>query len=153
MKPLIEFFLILLLSAFMLTSCAHNQNRPETPDKKKVVEFPYWYEGRFPNKNPETWDEHYNAGVWLFNEGKFSEALDHFLKAAEISKGEAQRTCLTAAAVSALGAGDSRFKQLIDQLEPAGAGKDFRESTIIDQVIPVLKDIKYQEGGGNEKNS
>ena len=117
MKPLIEFFLILFLAALMLASCAHNQNLSEAPDNEKVVEFPYWYEGHLPDKDPETWDEHYNAGVWLFNEGKFPEALDHFLKAAEISTGEAQRTCLTAAAVTALAAGDPRFNQLIDQLE------------------------------------
>ena len=153
MKPLIEFFLILMLSAFMLASCAHNQNLSETADNQKVVEFPYWYEGRLPDKDPESWDEHYNAGVWLFREGKFSEALSHFLAAVDLTTGETQRTCLTAAAVAALGAGDPRFNQLIDQLEPSGHSKGFRETTIIDQVIPVLKDIKTGEGGEHDQNS
>jgi hypothetical protein len=153
MKPLIEFFLILLLSAFMLASCAHDQNQLTEANNQKVVEFPYWYEGHLPDKDPETWDEHYNAGVWLFQEGKFPEALNHFLVAVDLTTGEAQRTCLTAAAVTALGAGDPRFNQLIDQLELTEPENTFREKTIIDQAIPVLKDIKAGEGGGHDQNS
>lgn len=153
MKPIFEFSLTLFFCALVIVACAHNPNTSETPGNREVVEFPYWYGGRFPDKTPETWNEHYNAGVWLFREGNFPEALDHFLAAVELATGEAQRTCLTAAAISALGAGDPRYKQLIDRLEVAGPENAFRETTIIDRVIPVLKGIKYPEGGGHDKNS
>ena len=153
MKPLFKLFIIISVSALLLTACSHRQNLSENSKSQTVVEFPYYYEGKFPDKEPQSWDEHYNAGVWLFSEGKFSEALNHFIAAVELSKGEAQRTCLTAAAVSALGAGDHRYNNIIDQLELAGPDRQFNEATIIDQVIPVLKDIKYHEGGGHENNS
>ena len=109
------------------------------------VTFPANYVGRRLVDKPVSWTDYYDGGTYLFMRGRYSEATDYFLGAADRASGEAMRTCLAAAAVCALADDNTlEFEAIMDRFGSlADEDQDpFSEPTRTDGVIGVLSTIK-----------
>lgn len=143
-------FIVVCIVAVSLIGCGGIQPRNHTPvdlvnlASDEHVRFSISFRGNPVSDNPATWDEAYTGGTWLFNNGKYNEACAFFEAAEGMTYNEeAQRTCLVAAAISALGANDShRFREIISRLnkglERVGT---FRSPNIADAAIKKLNKI------------
>ena len=150
MEPLRALVFFLVLAGCSLTKPAVIQNPTAPVTASKTVSFPADYRGHIMKMNPLTWNEHYMAGAWLYRVGNYTEGTNHFLNAAELSNGEARRTCLAAAAVVALAGNDSRFHAIREKLKKTRDDNPFRTRTVTDKVAGTLEVITRSPTGGEE---
>ncbi|MBC8432376.1 hypothetical protein [Desulfobacula sp.] len=110
---------------------------------KALVKFPGNYRGKALKGQPVTWKDFYDGGTYLFEKGRYLLACDYFLNGAELAEGEAKKTCLSAAAVSALGADDTlRFVEIRDWLNRFQDPSPFKAVTPTDKAVGEIKKIR-----------
>lgn len=104
--------------------------------------FPMDYTGKPAKLQPETWAEFYDAGTFLYDTGKYDRATEYFLDAADLTTGEARRTCLAAALICALASGDThQFVSIRQQLRDITEKDPFKQPTVTDKALEVMDKI------------
>ena len=145
MKPLRTLVFLLALAGCSLTKPAVIQVPTEGfeafGNPGQLVNFPKDYKGKTMKTKPQTWTDFYGGGTWLFRDGNYELAINYFMEAANIARGEARRTCLIAAAVSALAANDLRFLEIREELEKSRDVNPFSRKTVTDKAADMLEEI------------
>ena len=138
---MLTFFIAVSLVAGCATATPKKLEGPRS-NSNVAVTFPADYQGRPLTADPITWPEFYDGGTYLYRNGRYSKATEYFLNAADISTGEAQRTCLAAAAISAMASGDAeQFISIRQQLRDLTEDEPFKEPTVTDMALESIEKI------------
>lgn len=138
-----------IIAVSLILACAGPAviEEPTTPARPKIITFFKDYKGTLSKNEPQFWYDYYRLGDYFFDQGDYTRALEMFLKAADRARGEALRTCLTSACLSALGAGDKRFYSLRRRLADDTPSDPLESSSITDTAIHALGEIAAPKGG------